>query len=328
MKNLRMTKWEILDNEQKEIGMELKELLQKKYERVEILQANLGFETFSRGIGVNIYTNKYDYKEINLKYPCDDATAKDYYETVMYCLENKDWNREHNSSPEERFIIDLLEKYECEDMTVVFDELRSFNNEDTIAVDYISKISFDSETKQLEIEEENEGVFIVDFNEETIEMIKCFDDEEESIEQVKKQCKLDEIEQKEKDYRMEHIRICPRCGKEICDMKPNGAGIEEEGSFYCYSCGYDGTIIDNKLIKDIVKEFNKLNYWCELAFLEDTEIICIRDRELDDINNFSELIAKDDIEEISLKNGILSISFDEDENGFNYLEISKYGIEY
>lgn len=327
MKNLRMTKWEILDNEQKEIGMELKELLQKKYERVEILQANIGFETFSRGIGVNIYTNKYDYKEINLKYPTD-ATAQDYYETIVYAMECKKWNREHNSSPEERFIIDLLEKYECEDMTVVFDELRSFNSEDTIAVGYINNIKVDFGSKTMEIEEENEGVFIVDFNEETIEMIKCFDDEEESFEQAKKQYIQEEIEQKEKDYRKEHIRICPKCGRKMTNMHPNGAGIEEEGNFYCYSCGYDGTIIDNKLIKDIVKEFNKLNYWCELAFLEDTEIIYIHDKESDSEDDLGELVAKDDITEIQLKDNKLTICFDEDKNGFTGLIINEYGIEY
>ncbi|WP_035290954.1 hypothetical protein [Clostridium sp. KNHs214] len=327
MKNLRMTKWELLDKEQKELGMELKELLQKKYDRVEILQTNLGFETFSRGIGVNIYTNKYDYKEINLKYPCD-ATVKDYYKTVVYAIECEEWHREHNSSPEERFIIDLLENHGCKDMLVVFDELRSFKCDDTIAVDYISKISFDSETKQLEIKEENEGVFIVDLNEETIEIIKCFDDEGESFEQDKKQCKLDKIDQKEKDYRKEHIRICPNCGSEMTNMHPNGAGIEELGNFHCYYCGYDEAIIDNELIKDIIREFNKLNYWCELAFLEDTEIIYIHDKESDNEDDLGELVAKDDITEIQLKDNKLTICFDEDKNGFTGLIINEYGIEY
>lgn len=84
-------------------------------------------------------------------------------------------------------------------------------------------------------------------------------------------------------------------------------------------------LITNEFIKRVATEFNKLNYWCSLAFLEDTEILCLLDKET---GNLQELLGKDDIERIELKNNKLNIEFDEDKNGFTACTINEFGIEY
>lgn len=46
-------------------------------------------------------------------------------------------------------------------------------------------------------------------------------------------------EAKHKEWIKEHIRICPKCGHEICDETPNGAGELVECDWHCDICGWE-----------------------------------------------------------------------------------------
>lgn len=77
-------------------------------------------------------------------------------------------------------------------------------------------------------------------------------------------------------------------------------------------------------IKNVVAEFNKLNYWCNLVFKDNGIYILHKES-----NNLQELIDIDNIDVISLKDNVLFIGFsDEDENGFTSCLIDKHGIQY
>ncbi|QXE20032.1 hypothetical protein [Clostridium sp. 001] len=150
---IKMSKWDLLDEEQKQIGKELEKLLKKKYDKVEMVYTNLGYETFKRGITVHIYQNDYDYKEINLKYPID-ATNEEYFETVIYCMKNKKWNNEHIASPEEKYIIDILSELQGEEL-YIFDGYL-YGNEYEISLNDVDYIANDKINNILEIYSDEE----------------------------------------------------------------------------------------------------------------------------------------------------------------------------
>jgi len=157
MEILNITKWEVLDTKQKELGKQLKELLEKKYDKVEMVYSSLGCETDIRGLTVHMYSNEYDYKEISLKYPTE-ASVKEYYNAVVVCMDTKEWTREHNASPEEIYITELLKKHRCEDLYIRYNELSSNNvdSETTVYIDDICELKYYASDGKLVVRESGE----------------------------------------------------------------------------------------------------------------------------------------------------------------------------
>jgi hypothetical protein len=77
-----------------------------------------------------------------------------------------------------------------------------------------------------------------------------------------------------------------------------------------------------EFLHKVVKEWNKLNYWCSLE-VNKNEVLILKNKKF---SNKIELLGLDDIDLIVFKDEALDIWFDEDEDGNDFLTIDKYGI--
>lgn len=171
-----------LDKQQKEMGDAIEQLLKEDGYNVQIVYSNLNINTIERGITVWLYQNKYDYKEISLKYPLENTSAKEYVESVIYALETKQYHL-HKASFEEIFFIEMINRYEAKEMSVFMGELHAKYSQNTIYVDCIDKVSIDFETGKAEIVETDGETWIVDFCNQSITEKQAYLKEAEVMEE-------------------------------------------------------------------------------------------------------------------------------------------------
>ncbi|MDP4143117.1 MAG: hypothetical protein Q8936_01360 [Bacillota bacterium] len=179
---LKLMKWTDLDQKQKQVGEEIKYMLQEKYkygeDNVLMIYTNINCHTYNRGMSVHIYRNKYDYITIDLKFPYLEAvTALDYFETVVYALENKKYV-EHKATEVEKFLVNMLDKFRSLHLNLFDGELTSENSNYVIDINDIKNIYWDIEKSSAEIVD-SEGRYVVDFRDESISQKEIYLDEAE-----------------------------------------------------------------------------------------------------------------------------------------------------
>lgn len=114
------------------------------------------------------YANKYDYKRMELKY-IKEYSSEIYVTAIKKALINGEYE-EYISTPEKRFLQDIINESKCEKLYFFEDELCSVESEDSIYVDDIDTLNYDKTSCELYIKCDNEE-YKVDLVNETIDLI-------------------------------------------------------------------------------------------------------------------------------------------------------------
>lgn len=62
--------------------------------------------------------------------------------------------------------------------------------------------------------------------------------EKEEIEKYKRSCEEEWEQEEHEKWIKEHIKPCPKCGQDMSDLAPNGAGELVQCDWYCDICGW------------------------------------------------------------------------------------------
>lgn len=169
MGNLKIKQMDTLQNK---VGKELQKRLESYYNtKVEVSYVNLGYSTDRREFIVNIYmqNNKYDYKQFGMTFNVD-ATIEDYMIFIQFQLINNKFD-EHIATVEEKYIIDLLREYECKNI-YMSDSILYCEGEEYACMDCIDDLHYKKSDCILEIIEDSDEKFIVDFANDTITYVE------------------------------------------------------------------------------------------------------------------------------------------------------------
>lgn len=163
------------------IGQELKNKLENYFNtRIEISYCNEDYEK-NKGFIVDIYSNEYDYKKVNLSYLEHRSTANEYFELVKYAIAEGKVHI-YEASADEIYIGKILQEMEVENLYILDGVLYAKNDPDGVSLRDIDYISLDRINSILEIW--NGEKFEVNLLDETIRFLDNNYDKEEDPELV------------------------------------------------------------------------------------------------------------------------------------------------
>jgi hypothetical protein len=168
---------EKINQQQKELGNEisskLTEILGKKVEIGFVLGEDKEFI-------FDIFDDKYDYKKIQLNY-LNNITSDEYISHILYLLQQEKYEF-HESTPEERYIIDILEETEIENLYIIDGILCNIGSEYEIDLSCVDELSYNRIECKMHIISDDEE-FDIDLINEEIKMLgeELSDDEVETI---------------------------------------------------------------------------------------------------------------------------------------------------
>lgn len=168
---------EKINQQQKELGREisskLTEILGEKVEVGFILSNDKGFI-------FDIYDDKYDYKKIQLNY-IKDITIDEYVSCILYSLKHEKFEC-HESTSEERYVIDILEETGIENLYIIDGILCDVKGEYEVDLSCVEQLTYDRVECNMYITSDEEQ-FYIDLVNEKIEMLgqETYEDEMETI---------------------------------------------------------------------------------------------------------------------------------------------------
>ncbi|AJA49549.1 hypothetical protein CPAST_c34880 [Clostridium pasteurianum DSM 525 = ATCC 6013] len=168
---------EKINQQQKELGNEisskLTEILGKKVEVGFLLGKDKGFI-------FDIFDDKYDYKKIQLNY-LKDIESDLYISYILDALKQEKYEF-HESTPEERYVIDILEETKSENLYIIDGILCNIGNEYEIDLSCVDALSYNRPECNIYITSDEEQ-FYIDLVNEKIEMLgeESYEDEVETI---------------------------------------------------------------------------------------------------------------------------------------------------
>lgn len=158
---------------------EMAEELRKKFEEFK-LKAEISYTTDT--IIVHWYVNDYDYRRMSFKYePTEEEnyTVDDYFALIINTFNDhlkgkeKGYVREFKARPEKRFLIDLINHYNCDFMFIVGDDLHSDEFENGyVGIEDIVNYQYSPIGDELTIQEDqcgDEYYYTIDFKNKTID---------------------------------------------------------------------------------------------------------------------------------------------------------------
>lgn len=168
---------EKINQQQKKLGNQisskLTNMLGKKVEIGFVLGQDKGFI-------FDIFDDKYDYKKIQLNY-LKDIESDLYISYILDALQQEKYEL-HESTPEERYIIDILEETGIENLYIIDGILCNAGNEYEIDLSCVEQLSYDRVECKMHIVSDEEE-FDIDLINEEIKMLgeELYDDEIETI---------------------------------------------------------------------------------------------------------------------------------------------------
>lgn len=152
---------------QKEIGIKIKEELSKKFMRVDIGFVNLDYKD-GKGYVFYIYNFEdiYSYMKINVNF-VQDAKVEDYVKFILDCIDKNKNLEIHEATPEERYIIQILEQTGVHDIYIFDGCLCNTKNDNEIDLSCVDELKYSRIESKIEIVVDDEE-FLVDLAQEEI----------------------------------------------------------------------------------------------------------------------------------------------------------------
>lgn len=164
----------IQSSDQKQIDMvqAIKSKLENTFDKVQMSWIGIGNKTTEgRAITIKVYEdNKYECKELTVKY-IQTESAQEYVSMILYGLKDKKYYTKNIASLEERYIIDLVESYKCENFYIFDNELHCEKSNNYIGLDDIEEIHYNKIQCIMTVLMNDDEKLEIDFLNETIELL-------------------------------------------------------------------------------------------------------------------------------------------------------------
>ena len=163
----------LIDQNQRDVALSIQNKLFETFDKVQVSCPGIGSRTKSgRAIIVKVYEeNKYDYKEITVKY-IETGSLSEYLTFVLYCLKNEKYYKKYIASLEERYTVDLVESSNCNNFYIHGNELYSAKSDYCIGLNYIKKINYSKADKMMTVTVCGNEEYKIDFDNGTIEFLE------------------------------------------------------------------------------------------------------------------------------------------------------------
>lgn len=168
MKNLNIPKMTIeeMDKVQKELVNNIESRFKEIGKTVNLSYTEYGYNT-ERDIIINIYSNKYDYKRVSYVFD-PTLNAETYVLGALSAIKEEGKFKEHIASPEEIYIIELLEATKCKGLYVLDGQLHSDNSDSTVDLSAIEEMHYNKVDSTITFIEDNGEKSSVNLATETI----------------------------------------------------------------------------------------------------------------------------------------------------------------